>query len=227
MTNSVTNFILKHLLFVYIFLCTLYHYTTSRKQVNNVFVHPQTLVNIVSDTNRLSSTPGTSDVSLPLHVTSEGLTSRLFRDLPPDLLQAAQTQPLTYNTHNYGVRPDKFRTDPPLRDFFTVLTTNRDSSGREFVSTCQAKNSSVPIYGSQWHPEKTSFEWHPAKHVNHSIHAVRLAQHMANVFVEEARRSDHVFGSSEEEGRALIQTHDRRYFNSGKFYENFYFDFRS
>ena len=42
-----------------------------------------------------------------------------------------------------------------------------------------------PFYGTQWHPEKNSFEWE----VNacHTLDCVQLAQYMGNFFVQEGR----------------------------------------
>ena len=42
-----------------------------------------------------------------------------------------------------------------------------------------------PIYGTQWHPEKNAFEWAPDQAINHSDHAVLIAQRAANFFVNE------------------------------------------
>ena len=43
-----------------------------------------------------------------------------------------------------------------------------------------------PIYGTQWHPEKNPFQW-TDDNIPHDIDAVRVAQHMANFFVEEGK----------------------------------------
>ena len=41
--------------------------------------------------------------------------------------------------------------------------------------------------GTQWHPEKPPFEF-GMEEVPHSIEAIRVSQHLANVFIEAARR---------------------------------------
>jgi len=41
-----------------------------------------------------------------------------------------------------------------LRDFFDVLSTNKDLKGVPFVSTIESKK--YPIYATQWHPEKNA-----------------------------------------------------------------------
>ena len=42
-----------------------------------------------------------------------------------------------------------------------------------------------PFYGTQWHPEKNSFEWTSREAINHSKEAVLVTQYMANFFVNQ------------------------------------------
>ena len=44
-----------------------------------------------------------------------------------------------------------------------------------------------PIYGTQWHPEKNAFNWNPNYEINHSAHAIRIQQYMANFFVDQGQ----------------------------------------
>jgi len=184
----------------------------------------QTLVHIVAGGPRRHLTAGTGDVSMPLEFTNAAATSRLLKDLPTDLLQALRDEPITYNYHKFGFDPRKFNgRDSKITAFFTVLSTNKDTDGKEFVSTYEAKH--FPIYGTQWHPEKHNFEWDTSKHINHSLNAIRISQYLANFFVQEARKSSHAFSNSVEEGKAMIQNFPRRFFTSN-LYEVFYFDWR-
>ena len=63
----------------------------------------------------------------------------------------------------------------------------------------------------QWHPEKNIFEWTTAESINHSYHAVSIAQTAANFFVSEARKSEHHFTSEEEEMDTLIYNYQPTY----------------
>jgi gamma-glutamyl hydrolase len=45
-----------------------------------------------------------------------------------------------------------------------------------------------PIYGSQWHPEKNSYEMGYTRHVTHTFESVLVAQYFANFFVDEGER---------------------------------------
>ena len=44
-----------------------------------------------------------------------------------------------------------------------------------------------PFYGTQWHPEKNSFEWTTFEAINHSKEAVLVTQYVANFFVDQGR----------------------------------------
>ena len=61
-----------------------------------------------------------------------------------------------------------------------------------------------PIYGTQWHPEKTNFEYNTNEKIPHSFTAIQASQYMANFFVNEARKSDHAFKDAQTEKKYLI-----------------------
>ena len=64
-----------------------------------------------------------------------------------------------------------------------VLSTNKDWSEREFISTLELTN--YPIYGLQFHPEKNNYEWVLNRNVPHGISATKAGQYFANFFVNE------------------------------------------
>ncbi|RMX57871.1 hypothetical protein pdam_00022834 [Pocillopora damicornis] len=99
--------------------------------------------------------------------------------------------------------------DEQLKKFYNCLSTNRGKKGKEFVSTVEAYD--YPFYGTQWHPEKNSFEWTLHEAINHSEEAVAVTQYVADFFVNQARLSGHRFPSKEEEDAALIYHDDPIY----------------
>jgi gamma-glutamyl hydrolase len=137
---------------------------------------------------------------VPLIATAALAHSRMFGDASPGLIKALTTENITMNNHGAGVAPADF--EEILGGTVEMLSTNVDRIGRPFVSTFEHK--SYPFYGSQWHPEKNAFEWNPKESIPHSADAVSLMQHVANFFVNEARKNDHAFESVEAETAALI-----------------------
>jgi gamma-glutamyl hydrolase len=61
-----------------------------------------------------------------------------------------------------------------------------------------------PFYGVQWHPEKNIFEWTTNEPINHSFHGVYIAQSLANLLLQEARKNSHSFTTQDEEFNSLI-----------------------
>jgi len=151
------------------------------------------LLNILAsgDHSILSSGFDSENLPLPLKLTAAANASRVFRDLPPAIFRALGSQAITMNNHQAGVSPTKFSQSAKLTQMFTVLSTNNDRKGVEFVSTIEAKT--LPVWGTQWHPEKNPFEWTLKEQLPHSYIAIQAAQYMANFFVNECRKSKHAF----------------------------------
>lgn len=142
---------------------------------------------------------------LPLEFTEAARTSRLFAAAPPSLMAALADENLTENSHGAGVFPKTMHEDQRLAEFYTVLSTNHDLKGRQFVSTIEAKK--YPISATQWHPEKNAFEWGEklGKYaIPHGSNAIKVTQYFADQFVDNARRSTHGFPSTANEEEALI-----------------------
>ena len=78
-----------------------------------------------------------------------------------------------------------------------MLATNVDRKGKEFCSVIEGKN--MPVYGTQFHPEKNNFEWNGEWAFPHSANAVAVSQYFANWFVAQARKSQHAFPSVADE----------------------------
>ena len=131
----------------------------------------------------------------PIHQGAQD--SRMLKNLDSKLYQAIQTEKLVYNSHNYCIAPDKIEdTDGPLHKNFNLLAVNWDASGQEYIALVEHK--SLPIYASQFHPEKNGFEWTPYEDIPHSKNAVLFMQYLANFFLDEARKNKNRFSEPAE-----------------------------
>jgi gamma-glutamyl hydrolase len=109
-------------------------------------------------------------------------------------VRAHQTESITFNSHDRGLLVSEYESNPALSGFFDMLSFNEAPAGTVFVSTMEARR--YPFYGTQWHPEKNNFEWSQnADYSNlpHSPNAILASQATARFFLEEARKSAHVF----------------------------------
>ena len=122
---------------------------------------------------------GVEGIPMALNFTSSARDSKLFRNLSSTLFEALRTQNLTSNEHHSGVLPTTFLSNDLLFKTFDVLSTNVDpKTGREFVSTIESKTR--PYTGTQWHPEKSNFEWSTTVDLPHSAHAVEVSQYVVS-----------------------------------------------
>jgi len=90
-----------------------------------------------NDHNSVLSDYDNKDVSLNLEFTAKAEESRLFKDMPPDLYRALKEERLTYCNHGKGVDPKTHEREQNLASFFDVLSLNKDSQDKTFVSTVE------------------------------------------------------------------------------------------
>jgi len=142
------------------------------------------------------------NIALPLDFTDQVSLSNLFAN--PHLRHMARTENITMNNHMNGIKPETFMSNKSLSKMFRIISTNVDRNNQPFVSTIEAKD--YPIYGVQWHPEKTMFEYNtfddgtdtPKEVIPHTADAVRLSFEMSMAFVDKARESTHTFVAQKE-----------------------------
>jgi len=166
------------------------------------------------------------NISLPLNFTSAAATSRMLADAG-GLYNILATEPVTMNNHQYGLTPTHFNNNAALTSFFSLLSTNNDRQGHPFISMIEAYK--VPVYGSQWHPEKNQFEFGeangaPYEAINHDWHAIQVGQYFANFFVNEARKSTHKYPNQNAEQAALIYNYPVTK-TGPEYVETYYFNF--
>jgi len=142
------------------------------------------------------------NLPLPLQLTREASQSRIFRHLTPELKSTLTTKNSTMNLHHDGVTPTSFAQNQKLSNFFNLLSVNQDRRGKLFGSTIESKT--LPIYATQWHPERNQFEWGPRELLDHSLEGIQLMQYFANFFIQESRKNNNRFESYEEELKHLI-----------------------
>jgi len=121
--------------------------------------------------------------------------SRLYSQLDKDLYRKMETANLSVFVHRYMYHAEIFENTYPLNETLKVTTFGYDTAGKKYVSSFESP--SMPIYGTQYHPEKNAFEWRSAYPINHGYDAIRLQQYLANFFVNETRKNTNVFTEQE------------------------------
>ncbi|XP_053181716.1 gamma-glutamyl hydrolase [Scomber japonicus] len=180
----------------------------------------QLLTVLVAGESLLTNTTA-ENIALPLNLTEEAHSSRMFEGFPSDLMKALPQEPLTGNFHHYGVKLQTFEENAKLQSFFSILSTNIAENEACFVSTIEGKR--YPFYGVQWHPEVNRFQWSSSLNFPHSFNAVRLSSLLAEFFVNEGRRSLHQFDNPEEKASSLIYNYLPVFAGNFTGYEQIYF----
>ena len=163
--------------------------------------------------NLLSNCTGAEAIPLPVNFTKEASTSKLYGNAPSYILDTLANEKITPNFHSFCLSMKTYLSNPALRSFYTVTTTNTDSSGLVYASSMESKQ--YPFYGVQWHPEMINF-WHSKKverGITNSMSGAMVSQYCANFFVEEARKNSNSFKSYAEEGRFLFNSYRSIYIN--------------
>ena len=136
--------------------------------------------------NLLSNCTGAEAIPLPVNFTKEASTSKLYGNAPSYILDTLANEKITPNFHSFCLSMKTYLSNPALRSFYTVTTTNTDSSGLVYASSMESKQ--YPFYGVQWHPEMINF-WHSNKverGITNSMSGAMVSQYCATCFVEEA-----------------------------------------
>lgn len=129
--------------------------------------------------------------------------STMFGGMRKDLVEKLSDDRfnISMENHMFGLPPPHYEKWPALRDGFHLLTTSKDRNGVQYVSSAEHKH--YPFFATQWHPEKPPFEFGMTE-IPHTLDAILVSQHLANVFIETARKSSHVPESPEQELELMI-----------------------
>ncbi|KAK3789568.1 hypothetical protein RRG08_016247 [Elysia crispata] len=181
------------------------------------------LLTVLTAKKWLLGNTDSENLTLPLTLAKGYKHSQIFRDMPDNVLNYLSTEPVTQNNHQFSMLVKDFETTSELNEFYQILSTNHGRDNLEFVSLMEAYH--YPIYASQWHPEKNVFKWSTGRAINHSFHAIKVTQYMANFFVSEARKSSHHFDSADQGAREMIENDLRVFVPDHTFSEEYFFNY--
>ena len=145
--------------------------------------------------------------------------SRLFKDLQEELYHTMKKDNVTVHYHKACLVQESFQRSK-LKDKYRVLAVNNDRNGLRGVSLVEAIDK--PYYASYFHPEKVPFEFilnDDHKKIPHDLKAVETSQYFSNFFVNECRKSRHVFNMKSK----LIYNFQPEYTSHYQNYEQMYF----
>ncbi|KAK6634292.1 hypothetical protein RUM44_004903 [Polyplax serrata] len=158
--------------------------------------------------------------AIPLRFKPDFACSKLFRNMPESLIQVLARENSTMNFHQYCITERGMEKNGLLRSW-TIMSTNTDENGLEYVSTMEHKT--MPYWGVQFHPEKPAYEWNPKHNTPHTFNTIRANQYFADFFVEQTRKNCHKFPSYEQERLYLIYNFPATYGKPQSTFTQLYF----
>ena len=124
--------------------------------------------------------------------------SEILKNMPLNMRVNLENKKLLNFAHMNGISMNGFMVDDKseqLRKELKLISVAKDKEGRWFCSFLEGRNH--PVFISQFHPEKQSYEWNPDAVINHGYESIELSQFLANQFVEQCRRNKSRFPTKE------------------------------
>jgi gamma-glutamyl hydrolase len=125
------------------------------------------------------------------------------------------------NEHSFGITPADFARSEKLSSTMTVLATQTDRAGKAFTAS-QEGQGGLPVYSTQWHPEKSLFEWPDASQIVHNLTAVLSNHFPVAFFASKAAENSRSFADANAEYDALIYNFSPLY-GVTSYFEQLYF----
>ena len=118
-----------------------------------------------------------------------------------------------YNELIYNIPLGRFLSERNLANAYVPVATfdhERRERDQEYVSMVEGAH--FPFYFTAFSPEKHQFNHHLSieEDIDHGKPAIRLAQRIANLWVDEARLSGNTFRRAKEEYEAVIMNWDSK-----------------
>jgi len=170
-----------------------------------------------------------SDVALELQWNGTNYAkSRTFAGFPSDLEALVQTEDLVYYDADYTTDPAAWSNNANLSEWLVPVAYSTNSDGTQFVAYVEGatvNGSAIPIYASQFHPEKVTFEWDNTGITNipHSFEAIRVEQWLANFFINETRSNHNQFPNETYAAQFVIENFNTTVLVESQFQQIYFF----
>lgn len=87
-------------------------------------------------------------------------------------IDALEKHSLTLNSHLFGVDPTKFKKSVKINELFKLTAISVNETNHPFVASFEGNQ--LPIYGTQFHPEKPFSVFAENSGINHSWESIRI-----------------------------------------------------
>jgi gamma-glutamyl hydrolase len=87
--------------------------------------------------------------------------------------------------HSYGFLLNK-KTLNVVSNYLNIISTNKDKNNKRFISTIKFKK--YPFWGTQWHPEKSAYEFSKPS-VLHDMKSIVFGRVWSDFFIKECEKN--------------------------------------
>ena len=156
-----------------------------------------------------------------VHWNKKLLKNSKFRKYLSDKdLSALENQQISFFNHKFSISKENFEKNQHLKASMLPIGETYSKEGVDFQSAVEGKN--LPIFGTQFHPEKIQFEHTKATvGINISKSAVQEAKQQGQILVKETRKNDQRFKCPKLLKKLLIENFDQIWTDSA--FESIYF----
>jgi gamma-glutamyl hydrolase len=117
--------------------------------------------------------------------------STIFKFFSEEDFYNAENANVFAEFHFHGILPHQYQQYPVLDQVFDIAATAYDRHGLEYVAIAVGKK--YPIYAVQFHPEMISANRRVKSKIITNTESVKIAENLANFFVDEARKNKNAF----------------------------------
>ncbi|CAK1550605.1 unnamed protein product [Leptosia nina] len=158
--------------------------------------------------------------SRPLSFTTDFRCSKMYAEMPDDVVNILRTQSVTVNAHQFCIFDENLRSHNLTNDW-RVTSYSTDNYGVPFISSIEHRR--YPFFGTQFHPETVSYEWRKTSDIPHTPDALTANRYFMDFFVKESRKNENLFPDKTEEDQHLIYNYAARFTGAlGGYYEQIY-----
>ncbi|KAK3728629.1 hypothetical protein QZH41_011706, partial [Actinostola sp. cb2023] len=151
------------------------------------------------------------NITAPIRLTSESKKSKLFGSAPPEMIKFMTTILRGFHNHNKAITMKTYKKYKTFSSMFSVLSTNKDKKGKEFISTFEGWK--YPFFLLHWHPTKSQQFVPTGGVLTNYQQSIANARFLTEVFINQefeihlsfaARMSNHVFPDEMTKTQSLI-----------------------
>ena len=140
--------------------------------------------------------PNGNNIIKNVYLTEAGKHNKIYQNMPKYLIYQMEHNRISFFHHIHTPDPQAWVKNSNLRDTMQVLSWTPDNEGSGYAALVGGID--LPFWGSQFHPEKISFEWWEEQYIPHQGIAILYQQYFASFFVNETKMSNHAFDSEKE-----------------------------